>query len=119
MNSGDKSHVGMSTCYLCGETKEILLDTRLRNKLPHSACYDKEPCTKCKDYMKQGIIIISVRDGEFGDNPYRTGGWWVVKEQVIIDIIHDEEPRNNILKERVLFMGDKVCDNIGLKKTKE
>lgn len=112
----EKSHVGMANCFLCNEPKHILLDRRLRKSLPHSAVYDKEPCDKCKGYMKKGIIIISVKDGESGDNPYRTGGWWVVKEDMVKRLISQKSLLDDVLKKRVLFMEDKMAKFVGLKK---
>lgn len=105
----DKSYVGMTQCFVCMEPKDILLDRRLRNTLPKLACYDKEPCDKCKEYMKQGIILISVRDGESGDNPYRTGGWIVIKEEAAHRIFKDVD-----FSRRVAFVPDSVWDTIGL-----
>lgn len=114
----DKSHVGMSDCFLCGECKELLLDKRMRNSLPRRGVYDKEPCSKCKEHMALGIIIISVRDGESGENPYRTGGWWVVKEEAVRKIINQPELLTQVLKSRVCFMPDEVCKLVGLEKAK-
>jgi hypothetical protein len=110
----ENSYVGMSNCFFCNQPKEILLDRRLKVSLPMNAVYDKEPCDKCKEYMTMGILIISVRDGESGDNPYRTGGWWVVKEDFIKRIMKEGELRDNILKMRVLFLEDSVADKLGL-----
>ena len=115
----DKSHVGMMNCFLCNEPKGLLLDRRLKDSLPHSAVYDKEPCDKCKEHMKQGIIIISTRDGESGENPYRTGGWWVVKEEMIKRLIKPKALLNDVLKKRVLFMEDTICTKVGLEKAGE
>lgn len=110
----NKSYVGMANCFYCNEPKEILLNKRLKNNLPREAVYDKVPCDKCKGYMEIGIIIISTRDGESGDNPYRTGGWWVVKDDMIKRLINDKKLVNDILKRRVLFIEDSVADEIGL-----
>ena len=112
----NKSYVGMSTCFFCGEPKEILLDRRLKDSLPQEACYNHEPCDKCQEYMNLGIIVISVRDGESGNNPYRTGGWWVVKEDAIMNMINDsdEKLKRGIAEKRVVFLEDSVCEIIGL-----
>jgi len=77
-------------------------------------CIDKEPCQKCQDYMEQGIILISVKDGEEGDNPYRTGGWVVVKEEVIKRMASSEELADNIIKSRVSFVDDETWNLLGL-----
>jgi len=43
---------------LCKEPKEVLIEKRLKNRLPKLQLYDMEPCEKCKGYMKQGVIVI-------------------------------------------------------------
>lgn len=98
-------------CYICGEEKnEIALLGRLPNdeKAPMKGVIDKEPCDKCKEFMKQGIIFISVRNGEQGDNPYRTGGWIVVKEEAAKRMFNDDFDNN-----RIFFMDDETWDKIG------
>ena len=119
MECEDKSYVGMMNCFFCNKPKGVILDRRIRETLPKNAVYDKEPCDECKELMKSGIIIISVRDGESGDNPYRTGFWCVVKEQMIKDLISDEQFKNDILNKRVLFIEDSTVEQIGLKKIAE
>ena len=107
----------MANCFYCNEPKHILLDRRLKETIPRNAVYDKEPCDKCRKYMEQGIILISVKDGETDkDNPYRTGGWWVVKKKFIMRIVKDGTFLDEILKKRVAFLEDKTCELIGLKK---
>jgi hypothetical protein len=111
MKMEQKSYVGMSNCFLCGKPKEILLDRRLKDSLPREAVYNKEPCKKCKEYMEQGIILISVRDGESGNNPYRTGGWVVIKEEAVKRIFNNIE---QVLKSRVAFIEYRFWDKLGL-----
>lgn len=113
----ENSYVGMSNCFYCNEPKEIILDRRLKNPLPQNAVYDKIPCDKCKGYMKQGIIFISVKAGSDKENPYRTGGWWVVKEDFVKRVIKGKMLRD-VLKQRVCFIEDEVCEKIGLTKHK-
>ncbi len=113
----DKSYVGMANCFYCNKPKHILLNRRIKDTLPREAVYDKEPCDECRKHMKAGIIIISIRDGKAGDNPYRTGGWWVVKEDMIKRLLKGKL-LNDVLKRRVMFCEDTVCKRIGLKKAK-
>lgn len=110
----DKSHVGMSDCYFCGKTKEIVLDKRLKNTLPKNAVYNKEPCDTCKNVMEVCVLFIAVRDGESGDNPYRTGQIVGVKEEAVSGFINDEKLLADILKKRVCFVEEKVLKQIGL-----
>ena len=112
----DKSYVGMSNCFFCNEAKEILLDRRLRNSLPRSAVYNHEPCDKCKGYMQQGIILISVNEKLTKDmqNPYRSGGWCVIKEEAIRRMLQPGDLLNDILKKRMAFVPDNAWDALGL-----
>ena len=68
-------------CFLCQQPKnEVLLLGKLKGDVeaPHHVSFDQEPCDKCKEYMAQGIILISVDEAKSKSdmrNPYRTGGW--------------------------------------------
>ncbi len=112
----DKSYVGLSQCFFCGGNKnEIMFDRLLRNRLPHRAVYDKEPCDKCKEYMQMGIILISVKNKETDrNNPYKTGGWCVVKEDAVKRFPFDSGSIQSMLDKRVAFLEDEVWDMIGL-----
>jgi hypothetical protein len=61
--------------------------------------------------MRQGIILIGVRDGEQGDNPYRTGNFCVLKEEAVKRAIKDCE---GILKSRVAFVDETTWEALGL-----
>ena len=67
---------------------------------------DKKPCPKCQKYMKQGTILISVRDGESGDNPYRTGNWAVIKKEATKKIFNKET--------KIAFVEDTLWKKLGL-----
>ena len=108
-------------CFLCGEDKnEIILFGKLSEdkEAPQKAVFDKEPCDKCKEYMTIGIILISVRDGESGENPYRTGGWVVIKDDFIKRCVQPEELSNIILLNRFSFVPDDAFDMLGLPREK-
>lgn len=112
----DLNYVGLMKCYICGNDKGVVLDRRLKNSLPHSAVYDKEPCDKCKEYMKQGIILIGIRDGETDtNNPYRTGEFIVIKKEVIPKIMNSPELIKAILKSRICFVEQSVLERTGIK----
>lgn len=123
----------ITKCFYCGGVKDIAIFGRLRSstkkafqeagfdvhngKAPSSIVMDKEPCSKCQGYMQQGIILISCRhptSEKEQQNPYRTGGWVVVKDELIRKAVHPDELCNNILKKRVAFMPDEVWDALGL-----
>lgn len=94
-NSEPKLGVALTKCFFCGEDDKIVLNTRLTKKHAesveemHGKVLDMEPCPKCKGFMDQGIILMTF-DPEKSDkdwnkakmpNPYRTGGFFVVKEE--------------------------------------
>ena len=114
-------------CFYCGGDIGLILAGVEAQKMFGDRCsddgeaprkagaLDKEPCDTCKGHMAQGIIIISVKDGEPDrENPYRTGGWWVVREEAIRKILAPGEHLDAILRKRVVFVEDAVCAMIGL-----
>jgi len=54
-------------CYYCDEKKnEVILAGHMRGDIeaPKNSVWDMTPCEECLGFMQQGIIMISVRDGE-------------------------------------------------------
>lgn len=117
----EKSHVGMFNCYFCGEAAGVLLDRRLQKTLPSDVgVIDTTPCSKCKNLMKKGIILISIKDDTTEEemhkkipNPYRTGGWAVITENAFLRIF-DGDMQKWGLKHRFLFITDGAWDMIKL-----
>lgn len=106
----------ITQCYYCGGDSGIALLGRMKGdkKAPMKiGVVDMRPCNKCEDYMKQGVILISVRNGEEGNDPYRTGGWLVVLDSLIIKMT-TEEKASQILEDRWTFIPDEAWDFIGL-----
>ena len=104
----------IGVCYFCNEESgELILPGKLRGdaEAPRKAVWHKDPCPKCKGYMKQGIICISVKNGESGDNPYRTGCFVVLKDDAFNRLFKDAEPA---LKLRMCFIEDVAWDAVGL-----
>ena len=64
--------------------------------------------------MEQGIILVSVRDGEEGENPFRTGAFVVVRERLIREAIQPQEVVDHVLKARFAFIPDDAWDKLGL-----
>jgi len=112
----EKDFVGMATCFICGEVKHLLLDKRIKKTLPRSACYDEEPCDKCKEVMKKGVFFIRVRDGETGQNPYRTGKIIGLKEEAVKRLVTNKKLLEDILKKRICYIEDKTFKILGLDK---
>ena len=114
----DESHVAVPMCYYCNESKnELILHKQFKNiSVLHNHVIDMEPCTKCAERMQQGVILVSVKDGESMEgnppNPYRTGGWWVVTieaaKRIFRNIDFDEQ--------RFCFIEDSIAKQVGLKK---
>ena len=101
-------------CFYCGKDKnEILLVGLMRDdqEAPRNMVWDKRPCDECAGWMRQGVMLISVKDGESGENPYRTGCTVVVKEEVIAKIFKDP---TEVLKQRCAFVEDTIWDRLGL-----
>lgn len=138
--ASDLSYVGLDRCFFCNEGNEIVLDKRFHKTIPDDCgVISMHPCSKCKDLMKQGIIVITVRDGEealvqdalrehqkrhvtdddnrpFIPNPYRTGGWFVIRDHVfeVGQLVNNEEISKLILRRRWTFLEDAVAKAIGL-----
>jgi len=103
-------------CFFCGEAKGVALLGKLRGdkEAPKQGVYDYEPCDKCAEYMKQDILLVVVKDGESGDNPYRTGHQVVVKEEKMLELVTDEAITKAMLKQRFLFIEETTAKQIGL-----
>jgi len=113
----------LSYCFYCQKEKNELIlagvaGRRIRreagaNTDARGLCFSKEPCDECKSIMEQGVIFISVKDGEHGsDNPYRTGGWCALTLEAA------ERMGIDIEKQRVFFIEDSMYDKIGLPRNK-
>lgn len=125
---------GMELCFYCQEPKGIIfygaightkrqafkeagIEISADGEAPRKLTLNREPCDKCKELMEQGVILISCREAQSEEekrNPYRTGGWVVVKDRLIEDCIGDKETKEAILRMRVAFLPDTVWDKIGL-----
>jgi hypothetical protein len=68
-------------CYYCGKEKnQVALLGKMEGdvKAPSRMVIDAEPCDECAEHMKIGVMLIGVRNGETGENPYRTGDVLIV-----------------------------------------
>lgn len=111
----DKSYVGVGQCFWCGGDKEVILDRRMKDTLPRKAVYNKEPCDSCKEWMEKGVILISVDPDKTTEpnNPYRSGGWIVLREEAVNNIF-DSKQAKAMREQRVGFVEDEAWDAIGL-----
>lgn len=119
--NGDKSYVGMNNCYFCGEPSEILIDRRMRNTLSRDmGVMNMNPCSKCKEYMQQGILLMSISDDTVDEdmqppipNPYKTGGWCIVKDEAVQRMV-SESMFKFASRRRFIFITDEAWDKVGL-----
>jgi len=117
--------VALTKCFLCGGDHEIIMNTRLtprdaaQIKEMHGKVVTKDPCNKCQSLMEQGVIVI-VFDEEKSDdmsNPYRTGGWFVLKVEAMerLKEILDEQGKQAVqamIDRRVGFLPEKLCRGV-------
>ena len=119
----------MTTCFYCGKSKDILLVGASVSKFKEAGLakpdgemnqnigvVDMEPCNECKKLMEMGIMFISVRDGESGKNPHRTGKMSVLKEDAVRRLLNPPA-FERICKSRFAFIEDATWDEAGLPKT--
>lgn len=102
----------VSQCFFCCKDKNelVLLGRAYKEEAPRHMCLDREPCDECKKYMEMGVILVSVRNNETDrNNPYRTGGFVVVKEEAAKRIFGW-----STVQSRFAFVEDEAWDKIGL-----
>lgn len=80
----------IDTCFICGkETNLVLFGTSYKDENGKTAQAPMKICTgdicdNCKQIIEEGgIFFIAVKDGERGNNPYRTGQITAVKEEAV------------------------------------
>ena len=86
----------VDTCFICGEEISVVLfGTAYKDKNGKTAEAPKNVCTgnicdNCKQIIENGgIFFIAVKDGESGNNPYRTGKISALKEEAVKRIFPD------------------------------
>lgn len=55
---------GLMICWFCGEASGVALHGRINMndpEAPRQMIYDMEPCSKCRDVMKEGIMFVEVK----------------------------------------------------------
>lgn len=83
-------NASMDTCFICGkETSIILFGTSYKDENGKTAKAPMRTCTgglcgTCQKVIDEGgIFFIAVKDGESGNNPYRTGQIGALKEEAV------------------------------------
>ena len=110
---------GLEQCFYCMKDVGVALFGKLEDdaEAPRRICFGPgNACDECKGYMEQGVILISVDESRSTDkdNPYRTGGWVVVRDKAIKRIIAPPELVRDVLKRRMAFVPDEAWDMLGL-----
>lgn len=110
----------LDVCFFCMKPRGVALFGMMRGdrEAPREVCMDHEPCDTCKKWMEQGVVLISVDEKKTEDkqNPYRSGGFCVVKEDFIRRAVVPQELAEDICKKRVAFIPDDAWDALGLPK---
>jgi hypothetical protein len=136
MNTTTRVGVALTKCYFCGESDRILINKLLTKQMAkkvesaNGKVIDMEPCAKCADFMEQGIILLTIDDSKsdpgwnkpgpsatsehhrWMPNPYRTGGFFVVKEEALTRMLG--EAHDFALKHRWIFIEHEVAEKLGL-----
>ena len=118
--------VALTKCFICGNDSDIVMNSILTKKHAdsikemHGKVITKEPCSKCEKYMDEGIILISADESKTDDidNPYRTGGFFVVKEEAVKGFMI-EPMLSDVLKKRICFIEHQIAEDLGLFKFAE
>jgi hypothetical protein len=73
-------------------------------------------CNECEGYAKEGIIMITVDPEKTEDmnNPWRTGGFFVLSEDAIKRIFENYPKLDEILKKRMTYIEHAAAQHLGL-----
>jgi hypothetical protein len=130
---GERQHVALTKCFYCLKDDRILLATKYRETKDgmqpikdlgpaNGKVIDLEPCQECAKWMKQGIILIGIDSAksdpgwerEQMPNPWRAGGWSVIKDEAFKRIFTGEEVTEFALKHRFMFIEQEVMEKLGI-----
>ncbi len=125
----------IAQCFYCGQDDKLILVGKKTkgfngvsddNQMPQKCgIIDMEPCPECREFMNQGIILISISDDSENEmmlaneenrppNPFRTGKFAVVKDHFIEHTINPPELAKDILLKRFCFVPDKAWSFLNL-----
>lgn len=105
----------LAVCFFCGEDNgEIIIPGMMKGdrEAPRRACWNMDPCAKCAEHMKAGIILIEATPTK--DGPDRTGRQVVVRDEMISRVFSPAELVADILKKRVAFIEPQAWQELGL-----
>jgi hypothetical protein len=101
-------------CFACGGDAGVaILGYNGGKEAPRKMATVDTFCQKCEEHMKLGVILIEARNGESGQNPYRTGRQWVVTEEAVRKAF-DPKIAEAAAKYRVSFIEENAAKQLGL-----
>jgi len=128
--------VALTHCYFCGEADKILI-----SKFPgrpnraireaHGKVIDMDPCNKCKEHMKLGIMLLVIDEEKsepnwnkpphgaerFIPNPHCTGHMCVITQDTAERMMsNNPDALEFALKHRWMFIDTKAAEQFGLLK---
>lgn len=131
--------VALTKCYFCGGDNSILLNKilvpEMKGKVEscHGKIVDMTPCPSCEKMMKMGVILITFDPEKsepgwnrpsphateeerrrFMPNPYRTGGFFVVRDEFIQRVFQPDEIAGWALKNRWMFIEHEAAVRMNL-----
>ena len=117
----DTIGVALTKCFYCGENSDILMNTILTKHIAdkvkdcHGKVVSMKPCTQCKTYMEMGIILLTYdNEKSKGNDIYRTGGFFVVREEAVTRWYKDKETLDKVLEGRFTFIEHNLAEKMGL-----
>lgn len=113
--------VALIKCWFCGKDKGLIMNSRLTKKdaqqvrEANGRAIDLEPCDKCKELMKQGVMLFEIVKvpNNPQDMPERTGRMAVVRDSAF-ENFPDKDFAKQVLKRRFGFIQREFWDNMGL-----
>jgi hypothetical protein len=137
-------HVALTNCFFCGKPDKILLATRYDHKGDpvhdlvdyQGKVVDMDPCKECRELMNQGVILLAIDESKsekdwnkppqdhnhlppekrpvWMPNPYRTGGFFVLRDEAVRRIFRPEAIADYALRHRWMFIEHSAAEKIGL-----
>lgn len=106
----------INLCFYCGSETGVLLLGKLKGDMeaPRFMSLNTEPCDKCKELMKVGILLIGIDVNKTDDmnNPYRSGKMVVVKDNWVNKNVKDDDLKAKILRLRFTFIDSKIIEGV-------
>ena len=129
MNKENTIGVALTKCYFCGADSDIILNQRLtvsearKVEAMHGKVVSMDPCPKCAEYMKRGIVLIGIdpdksepgwNKGGRIPNPHRTGHYIVITEKGFKHAFTEGPAAAFGLKHRWMFITEESIRALGL-----